>query len=127
MSSPVIEVAADAPLYEAFTLLRANHIQHLCVTRGGELVGIVSEHDLQRALPSAISSNETEYQEVLLRVRVEDVMRRGVVSVGPELALSDAISKLLANHVHALPVVHERQLVGILTGTDCLKTLNRSS
>lgn len=125
MSSPAIEIAADAPLRDAFTLMRAHHIQHLCVVRQGKLVGILSEQDLHRAMPSPLNGSEADYRTVLESVHVDEVMSRTVLSVGPELALSDAMSKLTAHRLHALPVVERGQLVGILTGTDCLTTLTR--
>jgi CBS domain-containing membrane protein len=125
MSSPAIGVSPEVTLGEAHAKLRAHHIQHLCVLRDGALVGILSERDLLRAMPSALSSSEAEYAAALETVRVEQVMSRIVTSVGPEFALSDAIGKLTSSRFHALPVVDAGRVVGMLTVTDCLTLLNR--
>lgn len=125
MSSPAICIGPEISLGEAHETMRAHRIQHLCVLRDGRLVGILSERDLLRATPSALTSGKAEYEAALESVRVDQVMSRIISSVGPELALSDAIGKLTSSRFHALPVVDDGRVVGMLTVTDCLMLLNR--
>lgn len=124
MSAPAIEIAAEAPIQDAFTSMRAHHVQHLCVVRRGELVGIVSEQDLHRAMPSALSSTQAQYEHTLDAVRVERIMSPHVLSITPDSTLSGAMTLLTSTQIHALPVLERGHLVGILTGTDCLRALN---
>jgi CBS domain-containing protein len=59
MSSPVVTVEADAPLWEAVTLMVRGDIKRVPAIGGGQLVGIVSRHDLLKCLvPEATSSSE---------------------------------------------------------------------
>ncbi|MEZ4707947.1 MAG: CBS domain-containing protein [Caldilineaceae bacterium] len=52
---------------------------------------------------------------------VEDIMLKGVVTVGPEFLLTDAAELMIDRHIGALPVMDaNRQLIGILTETDIL-------
>jgi CBS domain-containing protein len=46
MSSPVVTIAADADVHEAFALLRAHGVRRLAVVREGEFVGMVTTDDL---------------------------------------------------------------------------------
>jgi CBS domain-containing protein len=54
-------------------------------------------------------------------------MTKELVSVGPEMDTYDAISRLLKNHVSAMPVVDEDgKLAGILSERDCLDAFVRA-
>ncbi len=77
------------------------------VDAGGRLVGIVSQHDLERArgLPSP---------------RVADCMTPDPVTVMPDTPVVEAVQKMLAYHIGALPVLEGERLVGILTERDIL-------
>jgi len=50
MSSPPISLPSDAPLELAAEMMRENEINRIPVMRGDRLVGIVTRHDLVRAL-----------------------------------------------------------------------------
>ncbi|HLM69858.1 MAG TPA: CBS domain-containing protein [Thermoplasmata archaeon] len=50
MSSPPIFLTSDAPLELAAEMMRENDINRIPVMRGDRLVGIVTRHDLVRAL-----------------------------------------------------------------------------
>ena len=53
MSSPVISVTGHTRLPVIKSLMREKHIRRLPVVDGTELVGIVSQADIARALPDA--------------------------------------------------------------------------
>ena len=46
MTSPVITIAADADLHEAFALFRTNGVRRLAVMRDGQFVGMITVDDL---------------------------------------------------------------------------------
>ena len=50
MSSPPISLGSDAPLELAAEIMRENEINRIPVMRGDRLIGIVTRHDLVRAL-----------------------------------------------------------------------------
>jgi CBS domain-containing protein len=50
MSSPPISLPSDAPLELAAEIMRENEINRIPVMRGDRLIGIVTRHDLVRAL-----------------------------------------------------------------------------
>ena len=51
-------------------------------------------------------------------IPVSEIMKRDPISVTPETATIDAIRLMRERKVGALPVVHQGQLVGIITETD---------
>jgi predicted transcriptional regulator len=50
MTRPVVSVTASTPLGDIADLLEKRRIKRVPVVRGGELIGIVSRHDLVRSL-----------------------------------------------------------------------------
>ena len=55
--------------------------------------------------------------------KVKHIMRRGVVTVGPETTLSEAAATMAKRKIGALPVLKGGKLVGIVTATDLLHYL----
>ncbi len=125
MSSDVIVAYPTLQLAEAVRLMRLNKIRHLCVvSAAGQLVGIVSDRDVSRALPSVLSENAgAEFTRVLETTRVGHIMTRAPIVAAPTVELWRAAKLMLENRVDALPVVEAGHLVGILTTTDCLSAL----
>jgi len=125
MTVPVVSVAEDTPVGAAINAMRARHLRHLCVVRGSALVGIVSDRDIKRALPSPLSGAcAQDYEAILDKTLVSRVMTREPTSIAPEALLRDAVRAMLELKVSALPVIrHEAGLVGIITESDCLRAL----
>lgn len=114
MSRDVLTAAPTTSVTEAFELCRAKGIRHLPVVFEGWLVGIVSDRDL---LP-VVGRGEGEVR------RVEDVMSKDFVAVtGGATPLSEAAACMLRDGFHALPVVHDGALKGIVTSADVLRAL----
>lgn len=112
MSSPVVSIEPEASFHSALLLMEEKGVHHLpVVNASGELVGILAERDILVAA-SRFMHGEAE---------VEDIMLKGVVTVGPEFLLTDAAELMIDRHIGALPVMDaNRQLIGILTETDIL-------
>lgn len=54
---------------------------------------------------------------------VEQVMTKKLVTISPEATIKEAAEILATHEFHALPVVHNQLLVGIVTTTDVMKYL----
>jgi CBS domain-containing protein len=46
MSSPVITVEGDEPIWNVAKIMRQHNIRHVVVTKGGKLFGVISIRDL---------------------------------------------------------------------------------
>ncbi len=78
-------------------------------------------------LPSpatSLAAHEVHY--LLERLTVAEIMTRFPVTIGPDQALTEAASRMLSHHVHALPVTEHRRLVGSLTRTHLLYAFIRA-
>ena len=118
----LITVPPDTPVLEARRLMLDKRIRHLLVTEEERLVGIVTDRDIRLNLPSrATSLSVWEINHLLLKLTVEEVMTRGVITIGPDRDARDAAQLMLDHAIGALPVTDCGTLMGIITGTDVLR------
>lgn len=122
MRRKVITVRPDQTVLEALQLAKVNRIRHLPVTRdnNNKLVGIVSDRDLRDVSPSVLLE---QHSAVLQSTKVEEIMKREVITVHPLDCLDDAARLMYKHRIGCLPVVRRDRLVGIITDTDLLRTL----
>ncbi|HUL78821.1 MAG TPA: CBS domain-containing protein, partial [Vicinamibacteria bacterium] len=98
-------------------------IRHIPVLdRGGRLVGIVTDRDVQGTLPSPLSAAAPEEYEALLETTaIARIMTKDVITVGPDDLAAEAVETLLASRIDGLPVLESGRLVGIFTVRDALR------
>jgi acetoin utilization protein AcuB len=126
MSAEPVTITPDESVHAARALMQQRQIRHLPVLENNRLVGIVSDRDIQRVLPSPATSLAVwEVHHLLDELTVGEVMTRFVVTVAPHLPVTMAIHRLLRHRIGALPVVAGRQIVGILTRSDVLRAFLR--
>jgi len=123
MSQPAIAVSPTTPAAAAMKLIRDKHIRRLPVVEDGSLVGIVSERDLLRAMPSpATLLSVWEIPELLERILVRDLMTRDVITVTPETPIEVAARLMVDHKIGGLPVEEPGgHLVGVITETDIFR------
>lgn len=100
---PPTETAAG--VREQMQKLKLRHL--LVVDEAGKLLGVVSDRDLNK------SGCRT----------AEDLMTASPMTVSPEMLVSPAITTLITKHISSLPVVEGEKLVGVLTRTDLMLSL----
>jgi acetoin utilization protein AcuB len=126
MSRRLITVSPDDTVEAAVQLLRQRGVRHLLVLQNRELVGIVSDRDIKRALGPRRHSKRKVMNLgglffLLEPIYVREIMTREVVSISPGLSAQEAASIMVAERFGALPVVRNGALVGIVTETDLLR------
>ncbi|MFY7758684.1 MULTISPECIES: CBS domain-containing protein [Flavobacterium] len=125
MTKNVIKLNVTDDLTKAETLFKKHHIRHIPVVNGNRIVGMLSLTDLLRI--SFADAVDDEAQEVDVTVynmfTVEQVMARNLVKVSPETSIREVAEILATKEFHALPVVMDELLVGIVTTTDLIKYL----
>ena len=127
MTPAPLAISPETSVQEAYRLMQDQRISHLPVCEDGRLVGLLSERDLRLVLPSpatSLAAHEVHY--LLERLTVAEVMTHFPVTIGPHHSLTEAASRMLTHHVHALPVTENRRLVGILTRTHLLYAFIRA-
>lgn len=112
MSSPVRTIRPDTTIAAAQRLLlRYGHSGVCVVNEVDELVGIISRRDLELALHHGFS-----------QASVQGHMARQLKTIGPETALPEIEQLMVTYDLGRLPVLRDRQLIGIVTRTDVLRT-----
>jgi len=110
-------------LRQAVDIVIVKRIRHIPVLdRGGRLVGIVTDRDVQGTLPSPLSAAAPEEYEALLETTaIARIMTKDVITVGPDDLAAEAVETLLASRIDGLPVLESGRLVGIFTVRDALR------
>jgi len=57
MQKDVIQIEADTTIAEVREIIAQHSFRHLPVTSGSKLLGIITESDINRALPSPVDSS----------------------------------------------------------------------
>lgn len=119
MSTEVITVSPQTPIFDAVDLMKQHQIHRLPVVEGGKLVGLITEGVIQGAMPSkATSLSVYEVNYLLNKTNVKDIMIKQVETIGPDALLEDGIVKMRANNIGVLPVVEADKVIGIITNND---------
>ncbi len=123
MSTDVVTLTEDETLAHAQRCMAQGRIRHLPVVRERCLVGLITHRDLLAASFSIFAEVKADEQRrVFSTVPVVEAMHRDVVTVSPDLGVSQAARILLENKYGCLPVVDEAgDLLGIVTEADFLR------
>ena len=120
MSREPITVSPDLSVCEARTLLENEDIRHAPVVRDGQLVGVISDRDLNPTEDELFAA-EVLREDAPPRT-IADVMHRQVTTVTPEDTVVTAAVDFSMEKIGCLPVVDEDGVfVGLLTETDLLR------
>jgi acetoin utilization protein AcuB len=123
MSHPVITIHPEASMQEALNLMKSEHVRRLpVVDKRGQMVGIITEANLDKASPSeATTLSVWEIRELVSKVKIEKIMTREVVTVEADTPIEEAARIMADSNISGLPVMHEGKLVGLITETDLFK------
>ena len=123
MTKKPVTISTDTSVPDALQLMHDRKVHRLPVLNTkGKLVGIVSEGDLLYASPSpATTLNVWEMHALLAKLKVEEVMTREVITVTEDTPIEEAAQSMVENKIGGLPVLREKELVGIITETDIFK------
>ena len=105
MQTKVVTVTPDTPIEDAEKLMGDFNIRRLPVVEEGRLVGLVTRHHLRRLELSGASM-------------VKQIMVRDLVTVTPDMMITDVAFLGQERKIGTFPVVEHDKLVGILTATD---------
>lgn len=121
MEKNVITVASDTKVNFAVNIMKENKIHRLPVVDNGQLVGIFTERDVEKASPSkATSLSIYEYNYLFNKMLVSELMTKNVKTIQEDAFLEDAIYTMRHNQIGVLPVMQNNALVGIITNNDIL-------
>jgi acetoin utilization protein AcuB len=123
MTKNLITVSPDTPLSEIQDLFETRHFHHLPVTeKGGILTGIISREDFYKMAYnfSLSTTGKTWSEKQYNSVCAVDIMTRNPMVLDPDDSIGLAADVFLANRFHALPVVEQGRIEGMVTSHDLL-------
>ncbi len=125
MTSNVVSISLDEKLDLVDEIMSNGDIRHMPVTKGGRVVGIVSQRDLLRSkLSTLIDFPEEDRKRLLETTDVEKVMTKSVKFADPNDLISHAASRMLEDKIGCLPVVNrDQELMGLITETNVMRYL----
>jgi CBS domain-containing protein len=112
MTQKVITAAPDDKLSVARDIFRKNRVHHLPIVHGTRLMGIITTYDIFKRVES-----KDDYE----RLQIRDIMTTHVATLEPEDKIGSAAELFLENLFHAVPIVKDGELKGIVTSFDVIK------
>lgn len=115
MSSPVTTVTATTPVDECLRIVEESGYTVLpVVDEEHHLVGIVSEGDLLREKFRTLPRPGAD---------ITETMTSPVIAMTPDTDVSSLASAMLRSGLRGIPIVHDRDVIGIVTRRDLLALL----
>ena len=121
MSKNIIALTREDNLERAEKLFKRHKIRHVPVVQGETVIGMLSYSDLLRISFSEVADDENNIDSVVFDMfTIEQVMTKNVTSISSNTSIKAAAEILAKQEFHALPVVDQGILIGIITTTDLL-------
>ena len=125
MTTKLITVNPKDKLTIVKEIFDTKKIHHIPVVRYKELIGIISKSDFLHFLRGFNRNEEDRFvNEARLRVyNAKDIMTTGLAKLTPDDRINVALEIFLENRFHAIPVIENGDLAGIVTTFDVIKAL----
>jgi len=122
MTKTVVTANENDELKTVVEQLRKHVIRHIPIVRGKEVVGIISRTDINRLTFGALFEGQEGADEAILdMLTISQVMTSKPKTVSSNTIIRDLAEIFVKEDFHALPVVDNGQLKGIVTTTDVVK------
>lgn len=122
MTRSLVIVKSEDTIDKIHQLFESHSFHHIPVVDHNKLVGIISKTDYVkiRHMLATTWSGETICQDMYKDMCAGDIMSREPLKIESADTIGLAADIFRANALHALPVVDDGELVGIVTSHDLL-------
>ena len=117
MTEGVQTIAPTSPADDAWELMRRNDFHHVVVTRGSQVVGLLSHRDAGGRQGAMVRKGRT----------VEELMTTSVVTVEPTATVRKVANLMRGRSIGCVVVTDRGRVVGIVTVADLLDLLGRGA
>ena len=115
-------VTPEDPVDRAFEIMEEHGIHHLPVLASGQVVGMVSDRDL---LVAGMGTDAGDQKKSRKRAEkppsVAQVLSQPVLTLPPDAPLRSATWLMVKHQIHAIPLVSDERLDGLVTASDLLR------
>lgn len=118
MTTELITARVEDSVNRIRQIFEANDFHHLPVVENGSvLVGMISREDINKVVQLlAFDSKNAKHGPM----RAKDIMSKSPLLLDPDDTIGLAADVFMTNKFHALPVVEDNVLVGLVTTHDLL-------
>lgn len=121
MTKDVYTVNENDKLQDAVAIIRKHKIRHIPVMNGKTISGIISRTDLNRLTFGGLFENQEGADESILEMlSIPQVMTSSPRTISSDDTIRDVAEIFAKEEYHALPVVDNGELQGIVTTTDVI-------
>ena len=123
MTTKLVTVSPDRPAKAIQDIFREKDFHHIpVIDKGEQLVGIISKEDVFKVahVLSLQTTGKAYSEKEYTRLTAADIMTRYPITLDPDDTIGLAADIFLANKFHALPIVEDNRLVGLVTTHDLL-------
>lgn len=123
MAKKVVVANAENRFSQVRQLFAKFNIHHLPVTeKDDRVIGIISTHDVLKTYQKFGEKGKAVDDAQLDRaVKAGDLMTKNPDTIGPDTTIYEVAKKFARNRYHALPVVEDGVLKGLITSNDLIK------
>jgi CBS domain-containing protein len=114
MTRNVVTMHPDTTVEEAVRTMNTHEIGCLIVCENGKPIDTLTERDLLKRVLEQGKASTT--------IKVVEIMSRPMICGDPSMELEDAARLMFHKKVKKLPIIKDRELVGLITLTDLAKT-----
>lgn len=114
MTKDPITASPSSNLFECTKKMVRKHVGSVLLVEDKKLKGIITQRDILWAL---IKKGKKDLKEI----KAIDISPKKIITIKPTATLEEAISKIKKSKFERLPVIHEGNLVGIVTVKDILR------
>ncbi|MBV8087860.1 MAG: CBS domain-containing protein [Chloroflexi bacterium] len=142
MTTPAVTVAPEASVSQVAQRMLDHNVRALPVVDGdGKLLGIITDTDLlvrnarlhfpsylgilENLLPIGGDRNLEDELRRVLATTAQEVMTPKVRTSSPDNDLGDVAHEMIQHHLHAVPVLKDGKLEGILFPRDVIRLIAR--
>jgi CBS domain-containing protein len=110
----VLQIEAEASVYDAVKKMVAANVASLLVSEGGEITGIITERDYLRRVTVEGRTDEG--------TSVREIMSSPLIVVTPQTSIDECMALMTNRRIRHLPVVDDQgRVVGIVSIGDVVK------
>lgn len=113
MTRDPVTIGPEASLLDCARMMVKKRVGSLLITSKKKLLGFISEKDILWAMIK-------KSKEDLSKIMAIDIAPRKIATINPFISVKEAVRKMKKLKFERLPVIHNGELVGIITVKDIL-------